>query len=81
MSSLKIVAKFPVPHLVSEAQRPKPHPFYGDSYERGLDPWHSEAFPDGFKKFAPNQGERKGGWFLNDAFGNNIGFIEDGTPL
>lgn len=64
---------------VSATQKPPPHPFYGDSWERGLDPWHKDAFPDEFKASAPNQDERKSGWFLNDAFGNAIGFVADGT--
>lgn len=25
-------------------QKPAPHPFYGDNYERGSDPWHPLAF-------------------------------------
>lgn len=66
--------------IISETVRPLPHPFYGDSYERGLDPWHSDAFPDEFKFAAPNQGpERSGGWFLIDAYDNCIGFVQDGT--
>ncbi len=60
--------------------KPPPHPFYGDSYERGLDPWHRDAFPDEFKDAAPNQKSKRGsGWFLQDAWGNDIGFVPDGT--
>jgi hypothetical protein len=63
-------------------QKPLPHCFYGDSYERGLDPWHWEAFPSDLTDAAPNQGEqRKEGWFLVDAWGNEIGFIPDGTVI
>jgi len=65
----------------SATQKPAPHPFYGDAYERGKDPWHKEAFPDGFKDAAPNQGDRREGWFLLDGFGNAIGFVPDGTEL
>jgi hypothetical protein len=66
---------------VSETQKPVPHPFYGDSYERGLDPWHEDAFSSEFKHVATSHGERKGGWFLLDAFGNEIAFIPDGTII
>lgn len=65
---------------ISKKVKPPPHPFYGDSYVRGLDPWHRDAFPDEFKSAAPNQKKhRRGGWFLQDAWGNNIGFIGDGN--
>lgn len=70
-----------VVNVVSETQKPPPHCFYGDSYERGEDPWHRDAFPEEFQDAAPNQGKRSGGWFLVDAFGNQIGFVPDGTVL
>ena len=66
---------------ISENQKPPPHPFYGDSYERGLDPWHEDAFPDDLRVKGLNIGQRKSGWFLNDDFGNAIQFIADGTEL
>jgi len=66
--------------IVSESQKPPAHPFYGDSYERGLDPWHSDAFPEEFKH-AGSKGNRKSGWFLLDAWGNQIGFTADGTEF
>lgn len=62
-------------------QKPKPHSFYGDSYERGVDPWHRDAAPDEFKDRFPNQGVRKEGWFLMDAWGNEIGWVPDGTEI
>jgi len=49
------------------------------SYERGKSPWHADAFPEQFKQSAPEQGERAGGWFALDAYGNEIGWIPDGT--
>jgi len=66
--------------IISKDQKPPPHPFYGDSYERGLDPWHRDAFPLGIKD-AGTKGKRKSGWFLLDAWENAIGFVEDGTEL
>jgi hypothetical protein len=48
--------------------------------ERGLDPWHADAFPDEFKHFGKG-GARAKGWFLLDAWGNAIGFIPDGTII
>ena len=32
-------------YAIDEHLRPPPHFFYGDSYERGSDPWHKDAFP------------------------------------
>lgn len=49
------------------------------SFERGLDPWHKDAFPEEFKESAPNQGERQSGWLAIDWCGNVIGFFRDGT--
>jgi hypothetical protein len=62
-------------------QKPNPHPFYGDNYHRGLDPWHRDAFPDEFKDSALRSGQRLEGWFLEDAYGNQIDFIPDGIEL
>lgn len=67
--------------VVGPSQKPNPHPVYGDNWERGKDPWHSDAFPDDLKHAALNHGERKGGWYLLDHWKNEIGFVEDGTPL
>jgi hypothetical protein len=51
-------------------------------WERGLDPWHKDAFPDEFKTAAPHQGEqRKTGWYALDWCGNIIGFVADGEEL
>jgi len=66
---------------ISSYQKPPPHLFYGDTWERGLDPWHRSAFPDEFKDSAPNHGKRIEGWFLKDGWGNDIQFIPDGTEL
>jgi hypothetical protein len=64
----------------SPQQKPLPHPFYGDSWERGLDPWHADAFPVGLKHIG-TFGERKAGWFLIDGAGNAISFVADGTVI
>lgn len=69
---------------VGPDQKPNPHPFYGDSYERGLDPWHADAFAGLEGKLGTNPGTtgaRRGGWFLIDGAGNAIGFVPDGTPM
>ena len=47
-------------------------------WERGLDPWHRDAFPDEFKDQV-GHGERREGWFALDAWGNVIGWQPDGT--
>lgn len=77
-------------------QKPPPHPFYGDSYERGKDPWHVDAFkgvPGAAEAIAEgrvlnvgddsgiNSGKRSEGWFLLDGWGNAIGFVPDGTEM
>lgn len=49
-----------------------------ESWERGLDPFHADAFPDGLKDGA-RQGKRAEGWFALDHWGNRIGFVPDGT--
>ena len=60
-----------------DLQRPPPHPFYGDHYERGLSPWHRDAFPSEYKDQAPEQYKRSSGWFLLDAWDNAIGWYPD----
>lgn len=47
-------------------------------FERGLDPWHQDAFPDEFKH-AGYGGVRCEGWFALDWCGNAIAFIPDGS--
>lgn len=48
-------------------------------YERGLSPWHKDAFPDEFKNSAPEQNyPRLEGWNALDWCGNVIGFFPDG---
>lgn len=65
--------------ITSETQEPPPNAAT-DRYERGLDPWHTDAFPDELKK-AGTTGERKTGWYPVDWCGNVIGFIADGTEM
>jgi hypothetical protein len=48
------------------------------AWERGVDPWHEDAFPDEFT-YAGTTGPRKEGWFALDWCGNVIGFVADGT--
>lgn len=63
-------------------QRPPANGIYGDSYERGKDPWHRDAAPEEFKDRFPHQEPvRKEGWFLVDAWGNAVAFIPDGTEF
>lgn len=50
-------------------------------WERGLDPWHKDAFPVELQKQAPHQGERRSGWYGLDWCGNVIAFIADGTQV
>lgn len=50
------------------------------SWERGLDPWHRDAFPEDLQpQIPPATGKRKGGWYALDYWKNEIGFVADGT--
>ena len=70
--------------VVSAEVKPPPHPFYGDSWDRGSDPFHANAF-QGFSDDivdqikSMNPGPQRAGWFLLDAYGQEIGFVPDGT--
>ena len=60
----------------------KPNPSAHGEYERGVDPWHRDAFPAEFKDQAPRQeNPRAEGWYEIDWCGNVINFIPDGTPI
>lgn len=66
---------------VSETQRPTG---YAGEWERGLDPWHADAFKgidyvEDVMKAHTGGTPRKGGWFMIDWSGNAIGFVSDGT--
>lgn len=50
------------------------------SWERSVDPWHQDAFPEGFKH-AGSEGQRKSGWSGLDASGNEIAFVADGDVV
>lgn len=70
-------------YIVSDKLRPPPT-WYGDCYERTLDPWHRDAFvgvPNIDPDAVGSQGPRKGGWMALDGFGNPIGFTPDGTEI
>lgn len=65
--------------LTGPNQKP-PDSSFGEWTHRGLDPWHTDAFPLEFKHCAPHHDALRGsGWFLADAWGNEIGFCLDGT--
>lgn len=52
------------------------------SWERGLDPWHPNAFPDEIKALLSNADTpRKSGWYALDWCGNTIGFIADDEEI
>ena len=50
-------------------------------WERGLDPWHRDAFPDELKPQIRFTGKRREGWFGLDWCGNAIVFIPDGLIM
>lgn len=66
---------------VSETRQPNPISWV-DHWERGLDPWHADAFIG-----TPAEGVyvceevRKAGWYAIDWCGNVVGFIPEGTPI
>lgn len=47
-------------------------------WERGIDPFHIDCFPEEFKSFAPNKTGKKDGWLGLDWCGNVITFVPDG---
>lgn len=66
----------------SETQKPLKKYYGVCEWERSLDPWHADAFPDEFKdhfRKHGSQGERKSGWMGCDWCGNPLIFIPDGT--
>lgn len=64
--------------VINVDNKPNPHCFYGDGWYRGKNPWLPESFPEEFRgEINPNQS--RGGWFLDDAWGNQIYFIPDGV--
>lgn len=67
---------------ISAAQHPPVGIMGGSvhSYERCLDPWHKDAFPDHLRG-AGRGGKRRHGWMALDAWGNPIGFFRDGEEF
>jgi hypothetical protein len=49
------------------------------AWERGVDPWHVDAFPQEFQHRVGTRGPRQQGWYALDAWHNVIGFVADGT--
>lgn len=53
-----------------------------EEWERTLDPWHRDAFPEHLQDQIPCAGEaRKEGWIGYDWAGNPIIFVADGTEI
>lgn len=69
-------------YIVSETVQPPIGGMGGSvwSWERGLDPWHEDAFPTELRHVGTT-GRRRAGWFALDHWGNPIGFVTDGTDL
>jgi hypothetical protein len=70
--------------IVNETQKPPTGGMGGSVHDwhRGLDPWHEDAFPgDTPKPDRLSKGQRKGGWYALDAYGNEIGFVADGEYI
>jgi hypothetical protein len=64
--------------VVSTEKPPIPH---ACELHRGKSPWHKDAFPPELAHHAPEQDEQVEGWYIEDAWGNEIGFIADGTEI
>lgn len=62
------------------AANPPPETQFVWEWERGLDPWHRDAFT-GTGVDTGSNGERKGGWFGLDRWGNQITWCPDGTVI
>ena len=62
--------------IVSKNQEPIVSENY--TVKRGLNPWHSEAFPEELK-CSINEYPRKEGWFIEDRCGNQVGFFPYGS--
>ena len=64
--------------MIDETHPPQGKYLSLDHWERGVDPWHQDAFPDEFKSIG-STGPRKHGWYGVDWVGNVIYFVADGT--
>ena len=64
--------------MIIDTVHPPDHDWNGlvFRWERDLDPWHADAFPDEFKH-AGTGGRRKAGWGGYDWAGNMIIFVAD----
>jgi hypothetical protein len=68
-------------YTTSPELRPPPH-IYGDRWERSSSPWHKSGFPGDLQHAAPDQSKSpKGGWSAVDNYGNEFGFVVDGTDV
>lgn len=65
---------------ISETVQPPPNVFT-DSFERGPDPWHADAFKGTGFESAGTVGERRMGWYYIDWCGNVVGWVPDGTVM
>lgn len=71
-------------HMRVSEHNPPPLWIMGGSvakFVRGKSPWHRDAFPEGLKHTAPDQGDRATGWYAEDWCGNDIGFFADGMAF
>ena len=68
--------------IVSEDNKPPVGGMGGSvhDWKRGLDPFHSSAFPDEFKPLF-SKGKRSSGWLGLDWVGNIIAWVPDGTEI
>lgn len=64
--------------VVSETVPPTDDPA---RWERGLSPWHRDAFPVELADQALEQGDRQAGWYELDWCGNLIGWVPDGAVI
>ena len=62
----------------SPTQRPPAHQCVAD-WERGVDPWHADAFVGTPGETYGAKEPRKSGWLAIEWTGNVLGFVADGT--
>ena len=71
--------------MIVDAEHAPPTGGMGGSvhaWERGLDPWHRDAFPKEFQdQGIGTTGPRRAGWCALDAWGNVIGWVADGWEI
>ena len=65
--------------MIDKDNPPKKNYVSVNHWERSLDPWHEDAFPNEFKEHFRTGKARESGWLGVDWVGNPILWVADGT--